>query len=68
MLFADEPTGALDTLAGEQVLGHLVRLAREQETTVVLVTHERASRAYADREVALRDGALDPSGLGDRGR
>ena len=43
VLFADEPTGALDTLAGEQVLATLVRLAREQRTTVVLVTHEPRS-------------------------
>jgi putative ABC transport system ATP-binding protein len=64
VLFADEPTGALDTLAGEQVLSHIVRLAREQETTVVLVTHEPRVAAYADREIMLRDGALDPSGLG----
>jgi len=64
VLFADEPTGALDTLAGEQVLGHLVRLAREQSTTVVLVTHEPRIAGYADREIALRDGLRDPDGLG----
>ncbi|MEU1836174.1 ABC transporter ATP-binding protein [Micromonospora chersina] len=64
VLFADEPTGALDTLTGEQVLTQLVRLAREQRTTVVLVTHEPRIAAYADREVTLRDGVLDRSGLG----
>jgi putative ABC transport system ATP-binding protein len=64
VLFADEPTGALDTLAGEQVLGHLVRLAREQQTTVVLITHDARVAGYADREISLRDGTLDPSGLG----
>jgi putative ABC transport system ATP-binding protein len=64
VLFADEPTGALDSLAGEQVLGELVRVAREQQTTVVLVTHDARVAGYADREVALRDGVLDPSGLG----
>lgn len=64
VLFADEPTGALDTLAGEQVLTHLVRLAREQHTTVVLVTHEPRVAGYADREVMLRDGLVDHSGLG----
>jgi putative ABC transport system ATP-binding protein len=64
VLFADEPTGALDSLAGEQVLGHLVRLARAQQTTVVLVTHAPAVAGYADREVVLRDGAVDESGLG----
>ncbi|MFC0029458.1 ABC transporter ATP-binding protein [Micromonospora chaiyaphumensis] len=64
VLFADEPTGALDTLTGEQVLTQLVRLARQQRTTVVLVTHEPRIAAYADREVTLRDGAVDQSGLG----
>ncbi|MFU8850999.1 ABC transporter ATP-binding protein [Micromonospora sp. SL1-18] len=64
VLFADEPTGALDTLTGEQVLTQLVRLARDQHTTVVLVTHEPRIAAYADREVTLRDGAVDHSGLG----
>ncbi len=64
VLFADEPTGALDTLTGEQVLTQLVRLAREQRTTVVLVTHEPRIAAYAEREVTLRDGVVDRSGLG----
>ncbi|MEH1012420.1 ABC transporter ATP-binding protein [Micromonospora sp. CPCC 206060] len=64
VLFADEPTGALDTLTGEQVLGHLVRVAREQRTTVVLVTHDARVAGYADREIAMRDGLIDHSGLG----
>ncbi|MFU8872239.1 ABC transporter ATP-binding protein [Micromonospora sp. SL4-19] len=64
VLYADEPTGALDTLTGEQVLTQLVRLAREQRTTVLLITHEPRIAAYADREVALRDGVVDQSGLG----
>ncbi|MCW3842930.1 ABC transporter ATP-binding protein [Micromonospora yasonensis] len=64
VLFADEPTGALDTVTGEQVLTQLVRLAREQRTTVVLVTHEPRVAGYADREVTMRDGLVDHSGLG----
>ncbi|MGC9671258.1 ABC transporter ATP-binding protein [Planosporangium sp. 12N6] len=64
VLFADEPTGALDTLAGEQVLEQLFRLARDQRTTVVLVTHEARIAAYADREIVLCDGVVDPTGLG----
>ncbi|MFI6261572.1 ABC transporter ATP-binding protein [Micromonospora sp. NPDC051006] len=64
VLFADEPTGALDTLTGEQVLTTLVRLAREQRTSIVLVTHEPRIAAYADREVVLRDGKIDQTGLG----
>lgn len=66
MLFADEPTGALDSLAGEQVLTELVRLARQQHTTVVLVTHDASVAAYADREIVLRDGTVDETGLGLR--
>jgi putative ABC transport system ATP-binding protein len=70
VVFADEPTGALDTLAGEAVLGHLVRVARTQGTTVVLVTHDATVAAYADREIRLRDGLLDGDGVGllDAGR
>ncbi len=64
VLFADEPTGALDSRASEQLLGELVRLAREQRTTVLLITHDAQVAAYADREVALRDGVVDPTGLG----
>lgn len=64
VLFADEPTGALDALAGERLLGQLTRVAHERRTSVVLVTHDASVAAYADREVALRDGAVDPSGLG----
>jgi putative ABC transport system ATP-binding protein len=64
VLFADEPTGALDTLTGEAVLAHIMRVVREQGTSVVLVTHEATVAAHADREVSLRDGMLDPTGLG----
>ncbi|AGZ44936.1 ABC transporter ATP-binding protein [Actinoplanes friuliensis] len=58
VLFADEPTGALDTLTGEQVMDLMVSSAREQGTTVVLVTHEPRVAAYADREVIVRDGRV----------
>ncbi|MEV0268225.1 ABC transporter ATP-binding protein [Hamadaea sp. NPDC050747] len=58
VLFADEPTGALDSLTGEQVMELLVGSAREQGTTVVLVTHEARVAAYADREVIVRDGRV----------
>ncbi|GIF66490.1 ABC transporter ATP-binding protein [Asanoa ishikariensis] len=64
VLFADEPTGALDSRTSEALLGELVRLAHEQRTTVLLVTHDAQVAAYADREVALRDGLVDPTGLG----
>jgi putative ABC transport system ATP-binding protein len=59
VLFADEPTGALDSLTGEQVMDLLVAAAREQGTTVILVTHEPRVAAYADREVIVRDGRVN---------
>jgi putative ABC transport system ATP-binding protein len=58
ILFADEPTGSLDSLTGEQVMDLMVTVAREQGTTVVLVTHEPRVAAYADREVIVRDGKV----------
>lgn len=59
ILFADEPTGALDTLAGDHVMTQLMRVVREVRTTVILVTHDARVAAYADREVRVLDGALD---------
>ena len=56
MIFADEPTGALDSVAGEQVLSLLLTAARESGATVVIVTHDNRVAAYADREIVLRDG------------
>ena len=58
VLFADEPTGSLDSLTGELVMELLVTVAREDGTTVVLVTHEPRVAAYADREVIVRDGQV----------
>jgi putative ABC transport system ATP-binding protein len=58
VLFADEPTGALDSLTGEHVMDLLVSAARDEGTTVVLVTHEPRVAAYADREVVVRDGRV----------
>ncbi len=58
VVFADEPTGSLDSLTGEQVMNLLVDAARVQGTTVILVTHEPRVAAYADREVVVRDGRV----------
>ncbi|GLY77377.1 ABC transporter ATP-binding protein [Actinoallomurus iriomotensis] len=63
VLFADEPTGALDSLTGEQVMELLVSAAREEGTTVILVTHEPRVAAYADREVIVRDGRTTSIGV-----
>jgi putative ABC transport system ATP-binding protein len=58
VVFADEPTGSVDSLAGEHVMELLSAAARHQGTTVVLVTHEARVAAYADREVIVRDGKV----------
>jgi putative ABC transport system ATP-binding protein len=58
VLFADEPTGSLDSLTGEHVMDLLSGVARTNGTTVVLVTHEPRVAAYADREVIVRDGKV----------
>ncbi len=56
MIFADEPTGALDSLNGERVMRLLTDTARETGAAVILVTHEPRVAAYSDREVIVRDG------------
>ncbi len=58
VLFADEPTGSLDSLTGELVMNLMTSVAREEGITVVLVTHEPRVAAYADREVIVRDGRV----------
>jgi putative ABC transport system ATP-binding protein len=65
VVFADEPTGALDSLNGEHVMQLLTQAARESGSAVVLVTHEPRVAAYSDREVVVRDGrtrAAEPVG------
>jgi putative ABC transport system ATP-binding protein len=63
VIFADEPTGSLDSLTGEKVMDLLTGLAREQGSTVVIVTHDARVAAYADRVAMVRDGivsSVDP--------
>ncbi|MFS0705613.1 ABC transporter ATP-binding protein [Cellulomonas sp. 179-A 9B4 NHS] len=66
VVFADEPTGNLDSRAGAEVLSFLRRSVRELGRTVVMVTHDPTAAAYADRVVLLADGRIagdvaDPS-------
>ncbi|WP_330339931.1 ABC transporter ATP-binding protein [Streptomyces sp. NBC_00557] len=63
VVFADEPTGALDSLATEQVMTALVHSARTAGTAVLLITHDAQVAAYADRETRLHDGAVAPAGV-----
>jgi putative ABC transport system ATP-binding protein len=56
VVFADEPTGALDSFNGERVMELLTDAARSANAAVVLVTHEARVAAYSDREIVVRDG------------
>jgi putative ABC transport system ATP-binding protein len=58
IIFADEPTGNLDSRAGEEVLGFLRRAVDEWNQTVVMVTHDPRAAAFADVVVFLRDGRI----------
>jgi putative ABC transport system ATP-binding protein len=58
IIFADEPTGNLDSSAGGEVLGFLRRAVDDFDQTVVMVTHDPGAAAYADTVVFLRDGRL----------
>lgn len=58
VVFADEPTGNLDSRSGAEVLGFLRRSVREFGQTVVMVTHDPIAASYADRVVMLADGNL----------
>ena len=63
VLLADEPTGALDTATGRELMQLLTELVDDQGLTVVLVTHEAEVAAYARRTVRMRDGRI----IEDRG-
>ena len=58
ILFADEPTGALDSLAAEQTMQALTSATRAAHAALVIITHDPRTAAYADREVIVRDGRL----------
>nr|MBA3800371.1 ABC transporter ATP-binding protein [Geodermatophilaceae bacterium] len=65
VVLADEPTGALDTVAAEVVLDQLLALAGEMDTTVVIVTHDNHVAAHCDRVVTITDGrVLTPETVG----
>ncbi|GMA21918.1 ABC transporter ATP-binding protein [Arsenicicoccus piscis] len=58
VIFADEPTGALDSVSGQELLSFLRRCVDELGQTVVMVTHDPAAAAHADRVVLLADGQV----------
>ena len=65
VLMADEPTGALDSRTGAQVLALMREMNREHGTTVILITHDSAIAAQADRTVRVMDGAIVHDSLWD---
>ncbi|GAB3817049.1 ABC transporter ATP-binding protein [Tessaracoccus terricola] len=58
VIFADEPTGALDSRTGTALLEYLSRASREQDQTIIMVTHDPKAAAYADRALVLLDGSI----------
>jgi putative ABC transport system ATP-binding protein len=58
VVFADEPTGNLDSRSGAEVLGFLRRSVRQFGQTIVMVTHDPNAASYADRVIFLADGAV----------
>ena len=61
MILADEPTGALDTRTGGEIMGLLRALNREQGLTIVIVTHDPEIGRQMDRVIGLRDGQISPN-------
>jgi putative ABC transport system ATP-binding protein len=58
IILADEPTGNLDSTMGGEIMQLLTRLNRERGITVLMVTHDATSAAYASRQVRFRDGRI----------
>ena len=58
IIFADEPTGNLDSRSGAEILGFMQRAVNELEQTIVMVTHDPVAAAYASRVVFLVDGRI----------
>ena len=60
LLFADEPTGSLDSLAAERTMEVLLNSVRSRGAALAIITHDARVAAYADREVTVRDGRISP--------
>ena len=59
VLLADEPTGALDTKTGREIMELLCRVNRERGTTVVVITHDTEISSFARRKIVLSDGVIE---------
>ena len=58
IIFADEPTGNLDSRTSEEVLRLMQKIVREKKMTLVMVTHDDYLAGYADRRIHIRDGEI----------
>ena len=63
VIFADEPTGNLDTKSGEVIMDILSRLNKEQGHTIILITHEKDIASYARRIITMKDGFIKSDNL-----
>jgi ABC-type lipoprotein export system ATPase subunit len=63
LLFADEPTGNLDSRTSEEVLQMFQRLNEEQKITIILVTHDAGVAGHANRQILMRDGRIEAGGM-----
>ncbi len=58
VIFADEPTGDLDSATGKQVMDLLKKFHEETKTTVILITHEQDIANYAEKQITMEDGVI----------
>ncbi len=61
VIFADEPTGDLDSVTGKQVMDLLKKFHEETKTTIIVITHEKDIAGYAERKIMMKDGIIKPS-------
>ena len=65
IILADEPTGALDSVTGRELLAMLYRLSKEEGKTIVMVTHDLHLAKYASRHIELKDGKIIRDGINE---
>ena len=59
VIFADEPTGNLDSVSGGEVMKILKHLHSESGHTIILITHDKQVAKFADREIVIKDGTIE---------